>query len=241
MAEPLLVLKGVHFSYGDVPILKDVSLAIAENEWVGLIGPHGGGKTTLLRLIMGFLEPTEGSISLFGTTPQQARQFISYVPQHLVYDRSFPITVSQLVLAGSLHKSRWWGPYSSADKRRALEQLDRLGIADLAKRPFGSLSGGQAQRALLARALMSEPKLLLLDEPTSNMDPSMEAITLDLFDELRKEMAILMVTHDLRTIVERVQRIVCVQTEVIPLLPEKVCEHFALGLYHHPLINKGKE
>lgn len=238
MTDPVVTLNNVSFSYDEHTILRDVTFEVGSHSFIGLIGPNGGGKTTLLRLLMGFLSPTQGSIKLFGKAPKEARAQIAYVPQSLQYDRSFPITVQQVVLSGLLHQTRKWGPYRSSDKRRALEALDRVGLSHKAKRPFGTLSGGQAQRVLLARALISSPKLLLLDEPTSHMDLTMEAKTLDLFEELRKEMTILMVTHDLQTIVERVERIICVQTEVIALLPEKVCEHFALGLYHRPLLEE---
>jgi zinc transport system ATP-binding protein len=236
MAKSVVSLEGVNFSYQEVPILKGATFDVEENSFVGLIGPNGGGKTTLLRLLMGFLKPDEGRIRVFGQNPRDARSETAYVPQNLTYDRSFPITALQVVLTGCLHSTRWWGPYRSNDKRQAMDQLDRVGLASIAKRPFGALSGGQAQRVLLARALMSNPKLLLLDEPTSNMDLSMESKMLDLFVELSSEMTLMMVTHDLQTIIEKVGRILCVQTEVLPLLPNKVCEHFALGLYHRPLI-----
>jgi len=236
MAKPVIEVDGVDFSYGEVPVLRDVCLTIEESSFVGLIGPNGGGKTTLLRILMGFLQPQDGSVKVFGKPPREARECVAYVPQNLPFDRSFPLTVKQLVLSGCLHATRKWGPYRKDDKKRAMAQLDRVELGHIARCSVGALSGGQIQRALLARALMSEPKLLLLDEPTSNMDLSMEAKTLDLFEELRKEMTLVMVTHDLQTIIKRVDRIICVQTEVMPLLPEKVCEHFALGLYHRPLM-----
>jgi zinc transport system ATP-binding protein len=240
MGNVVVDLSEVSFFYDETPVLKNVTLTVPKNSLTGLIGPNGGGKTTFLRLLMGFLKPTQGRVRIFGKSCRKARCDIAYVPQNLVYDRSFPITVLQVVLSGCLYETRWWGPYRASDKQRALEQLDRVGLSSIATRPFGSLSGGQAQRVLLARALISNPKLLLLDEPTSNMDLATEAGILDLFTELKKEMTIMMVTHDLKTIIERVDHILCVQTDVLPLLPDKVCEHFALGLYHRPLM-EGKE
>lgn len=239
--EPIVDLKKVSFAYHDTSVLTDVSFQILPGEYIGIIGPNGGGKTTLLKLIMGFLKPTSGNISVFGLPPQQAIHQIGYVPQSLRYDKQFPISVFELVLSGRLSKLPWYGIYSKEDTDAALSILQRVGLLDYKDNAFGTLSGGQAQRALIARALVSKPKLLLLDEPTASVDTKAEADIYAFLKELSQEMTIMMVTHDLKAAIDQVQRVICVQNTVMTLLPEEVCEHFALGLYHTPLIKLGKQ
>jgi len=231
-------IRDVSFSYGEAAILSSIDLRVRVGEYIGLIGPNGGGKTTLLRILMGFLHPDEGSVSIFGKPVREARRLIGYVPQNLRYDRTVPITVLELVLSGLVGQTRWWGPYRSQDKRRALEALELVGLADRANDAFGALSGGQAQRALIARALVSQPQLLLLDEPTANVDAEAEAEIFALIHSLRGKQTIMMVTHDLEEVIDKVDRVLIVQKELKSIAPEKVCEHFTIGLYHRPLIEK---
>lgn len=226
----------VSFSYDEAFVLKEVSFSVSPCEFLGIIGPNGGGKTTLLRLIMGFLEPVIGSVSIFGGPPSQNRNLIGYVPQSLKYDKEFPISVLEVTLSGLLSQLPWYGRFSKNDKARALEVLERLGIGHLKHRALGSLSGGQVQRALIARALVSNPKLLLLDEPTANVDSQAETEIYALLKELSNEVTILMVTHDLMTSIEHVDRVLLVQQTVESMKVREVCEHFALGLYHTPLL-----
>lgn len=221
-------LLNVSFSYETTPVLKGVSLRVEKGEFVGIMGPNGGGKTTLLKLLMRFLTPTRGSIRAEGT--------IGYVPQVHHTDREFPITVKELILLGALSKATKWGLYPEEIKRRADELIEKLGLLPYRDQMFGSLSGGLAQRALLARALIADPDLLLLDEPTANIDAKSTAVIFNWLESLRGKKTILLVTHDLNTMVERVDRILCVQGEVSSFLPKEVCEHFALGLYHTPLL-----
>lgn len=216
------------FSYDTVSVLQKVSLRVRKGEFIGIMGPNGGGKTTLLKLLMGFLTPTQGSISVQGT--------IGYVPQVHRTDRDFPITLYELVLLGALSKTSFWGTYPKAIKAQANTLIDRLGLMPHKHKVFGALSGGLAQRALLARSLLSNPDLLFLDEPTANIDTASSAVIFDLLQSLNGQKTILLVTHDLKTIIERVDRVLCVQGEVSCFLPKDVCEHFALGLYHTPLL-----
>lgn len=231
--------ENVSFAYEDSLILKDVTFSVNQGEFVGIIGPNGGGKTTLLKIILGFLKPSTGAVSLFGHTPQQMMHQIGYVPQALRFDRQFPISVYELVLSGRLFRLPWYGIYSNKDRQITEEMLEKVGLKDFQHCAFGTLSGGQTQRALIARALVSEPKLLLLDEPTASVDAQAEADIYSLLKELRKEMTILMVTHDLNAAIDQVQSVLCVQQTVMNLLPQEVCEHFALGLYHTPLLKLG--
>lgn len=242
MSAPVISVQNVSFGYTkEEPVLQNVSFTVAKGECIGLIGPNGGGKTTLLRLIMGFLTPTHGRISLFGKSPKRHPNGIGYVPQSLRFDKYFPITVRELVLGGRLSQLPWWGRFSRKDTEHAEHALHKVGLEKLADRPFGTLSGGQMQRALIARALAQEPKILLLDEPTASVDIQAEADIYSILDAIRSQLTILMVTHDIRAVIQHVQRVFCVQGKLAALNPKEVCEHFALGLYHFPLMNTPEE
>lgn len=224
------------FSYQDGLILEDVSCTINAGQFVGVIGPNGGGKTTLLKLILGFLKPLLGKITIFGESPVNARHAMAYVPQALHFDKQFPISVLELTLEGRLAHLPWYGRFSQRDKEIAMHALDQVGLADLYQRPLGRLSGGQAQRALIARALASEPRLLILDEPTASVDAHAEAEIYAILKKFQGSMTILMVTHNLQAVIELVEKVICIQRTLVTLNPQQVCEHFALGLYHAPLI-----
>ncbi len=228
-------IENLSFSYREVPILRDISLTVNSGECIGLIGPNGGGKTTLFKLLMGFLKPDAGSLTLFGKAPTEARHNIGYVPQNLRYDPHFPISVLELVLMGLVGKLPWHGQYSAADKESARAVIDRVSLTEHAHKAIGSLSGGQLQRALIARALVTAPKLLLLDEPTASVDPKAEVEIYEILAGLKKTMTILMVTHHLKVVMHLLDRVVCVQTDISSLNPAQVCEHLAIGLYHGPL------
>lgn len=236
MKDPAVNFDDVTFFYEDTPVLKDVNFSIEEGSFVGMIGPNGGGKTTLLKLLMGFLKPTRGSISIFGNPPSYGKQEIAYVPQSLRYDKQFPISVMELVLGGRLAHLPWYGVFSKEDIEAAIQALERVNMSQFKDRGFGTLSGGQAQRALIARALASNPKLLLLDEPTANVDANAEHDIYDILKKLQGYMTILMVTHDLNTAIHLFDKVLCVQHTCTVLDPQQVCEHFAIGLYHPPLI-----
>lgn len=233
---PAVAIKNLSFSYGEMSVLKDISFDIQPGQFIGVIGPNGGGKTTLLKLILGFLKPSAGEIEIFGKPPLAARENIAYVPQSLRFDKQFPISVMELVLEGRLSHLPWYGQFKKKDKEIALHALDRVGLAHLKERPFGSLSGGQAQRALIARALASEPRLLLLDEPTASVDAKAEVEIYGILKQLQGEMTIIMVTHNLQAAIELVEKVMCIQHTCLTLNPQQVCEHYALGLYHAPLI-----
>lgn len=233
---PAIQISELSFGYGNIPVLEKIDLQVQPGEFIGIMGPNGGGKTTLLKLLMGFLSPSQGKVSIFGAPPQEARLKMGYVPQAHRTDRDFPITLFELVLLGSLSKITAWGSYPKEEKEKANELIEKMGLSPHKNKVFGSLSGGLAQRALLARALLSDPDLILLDEPTANIDPPSAAAIFNLLEGLKGKKTILLVTHDLRTIIERVDRVLCVQGQISSFLPKDVCEHFALGLYHTPLI-----
>ena len=221
-------LNNLFFSYETTSVLRKVDLRVQRGEFVGIMGPNGGGKTTLLKLLMGFLTPTRGRVSVAGK--------IGYVPQVHQTDRDFPITVSELILLGAISKANFWSQYPREIKDRANGLIDRLGLMLYRDKPFAALSGGLAQRALLARALISDPDLLFLDEPTSNIDMQSSGVIFEMLEALKGSKTILLVTHDLKTIIDRVDRVLCVQGGVSSFAPKDICEHFALGLYHTPLM-----
>ncbi len=240
MKHKAISISALSFSYENIPVLEQDALEIDKGSFVGIIGPNGGGKTTLLKLLMGFIHPTRGSIHVFGTSPEKARLKIGYVPQFHKCDREFPITVQELVLLGALSKASVFGAYPKEIKEKAFELIEELGLTAHIKQSFGALSGGLAQRALLARALLSDPELLLLDEPTANVDPSSTHMIMQRLEKLKREKTILLATHDLQTIAERVDLVLCVQGQITSYLPCDVCKHFAFGLYHTPLLKTPK-
>jgi zinc transport system ATP-binding protein len=238
MKEKVLETKHLFFQYDSMLTLEDVNVEIFQGDFVGIFGPNGGGKTTLLKLMMGLLRPKKGEILLFGKPPEEMRDRIGYVPQAIRFDRDFPISVLEVVMMGMLGKLSWSGGYPSDAKRKAIDALERVGLSHKAKASFGSLSGGEAQRTLIARAIVDSPTLLLLDEPTANVDTEAEQNIYAELAALNQTMTILMVTHDLQTIVDKAGKLLCVQRRVTSLQAKEVCEHFALGLYHSPLTSK---
>lgn len=237
--QTIIDIEKVSFAYRGSPVLQEVSLKVMAGEFIGVIGPNGGGKTTLFKLILGLLSPPSGTITVFGSTPKAARRLIGYVPQTLNFDRQFPISVHELVLTGRLSNISWWGSFSSHDKQLAVEAIAQVGLVGKECHPLSSLSGGQLQRALIARALVSKAQLLLLDEPTANLDAEGEVEVYNLLQQLRKEgVTTLMVTHDLNTVISQVERVIVVQGKAWLLKPSQVCDHFTVGLYHTPLIDR---
>jgi len=236
MTDPIITTSHLSFHYGNVPILDDVNIEIFANEFIGIIGPNGGGKSTLLKLLLGFLKPTKGTITISGVSPKKARQRMAYVPQSLHSDKQFPITVKEVVLGGCIGNTSWLGLFKQEDKIRMEEILEKMNLTDFAHTPFGSLSGGQVQKALIARALVSKPEILLLDEPTANVDKQAEEEIYRILASLQGSITVLMVTHQLEKSIRHMQRFFCIQQQVKSLAPKEVCKHFSMGIYHDPLL-----
>ena len=213
MTEPVVSLKDVAFSYNGVPVLENVTLSIDDRAAVCIVGPNGGGKTTLVKLILGLLTPQRGEIRVFGQPPYQAPLRVGYMPQYVQHDPQFPVTVMDIVLMGRLRRLFGWP--NRDDRRAAADALEQVGMQDCQGRPFAALSGGQRQRVLIARALCGKPDLLLLDEPTSNVDSLVEAKLLDLLRTLNQQMTILMVSHDLGFVSGFVESVICVNRRVV--------------------------
>jgi len=209
MTDTVIEIKNVYFSYNDPPVLVDVSLDIKEGEFIGIVGPNGGGKSTLLKIMLGLVSPDKGTVRILGKSPVKGRSAIGYVPQYVNFERNFPITVLDTVLLGRINeKSSFWG--NTAEDVELVEQaLRETEIADLKNRILNTLSGGQLQRVLIARALVGGPKILILDEPTSNVDTRMEEDIFDLLKKLNQKSTIIVVSHDIGFISEYVNRVAC--------------------------------
>ena len=232
-APAIVEFDGVSFGYEPgVWTLEDVSLKIERGRSGCIVGPNGGGKSTLMRLILGLLTPQKGAVRVFGTSPCAARPKVGYMPQYHQLDAAFPATVAEVVLMGRMRKG-FWGIYSAADRRIAGNALEEMGIADLASRSFPALSGGQRQRVLIARALASEPELLLLDEPTANIDPGAEEQFYGTLDVLRRRMTVLTVSHDLGFVNREIDWVICVNRRVTIHEAAAFSAETANAVYHH--------
>jgi zinc transport system ATP-binding protein len=211
---PVIEINQLSFAYPQTPVLANVNLTIHRGDLVCFVGPNGGGKTTLLRLILGLLRPDSGILRVFGVSPLEARPRVGYMPQHAQLDPQFPVRVLDVVLMGRLGHRRI-GPFRRMDRERALHALQEVGLADFARRSFAALSGGQRQRVLIARALACEPELLLLDEPTSNLDPLVQDDMTELLRTLNQRLTIVLVSHDVGFVIKHVKSVVCVNRDVV--------------------------
>jgi zinc transport system ATP-binding protein len=242
VSAPAVEFDRVSFTYpgADGPALESVSLTVSAGTRLGILGPNGGGKSTLLKLVLGLLKPTSGSVRVLGTEPLAARQsgLIGYVPQRVEAELSAPLSVRQVVmLAGSLG-SPWYQPTPRAVRQRTDELLSLVGVTDLANRPIGTLSGGQLQRVMIARALVISPRILALDEPTVGIDASGQRVFAELLDRVHKALGltILIISHDMRAIAAGSDTVACLarrlHTHVTPdgLTPQVLAELFSHDL-----------
>lgn len=207
--DPVICFKGVAFSYGANLILEDADFDIYAGESVCVVGPNGGGKSTLLKLMLGLLQPDKGSVRLLGETPKGARARVGYVPQHINFDPLFPVSALDVVLMGCLNR-RSVGFRSRKDTATAMGALEQIGIAAQASKPFASLSGGQRQAVLIARALAGDAAVLLLDEPTAHVDVAAEERLMTSLKALRDDLTLVTVSHDLAFVSRSVPKVICV-------------------------------
>jgi zinc transport system ATP-binding protein len=223
LAGPKVSFKEVAFRYPTriEPVLSDVSFCVEERSHICVIGPNGGGKTTLLKLMLGLLSPDQGTIELFGIPPHRACRHVGYVPQHSVIRPGFPITVREVVLTGCVEQHRF-GWHKKGCGESADQIMEELEIAGLAGRPFSRLSGGERQRVLIARALISGPLLLLLDEPTANIDPKVQQQVRETLNRLSSRMTVITVSHDLDYISGELDGVFFVNRSVRLLQPGEV-------------------
>ena len=205
--------KNVTVRYDSYTALESANLEILEDDFIGIIGPNGGGKTTLIKSIIGAVSYS-GEVTLSPTLFKDGKRLIGYLPQQTTFDKQFPISVIEVVLSGLQSQKGFSTRYSQKDKEKALQLLDSMGIITIANKQIGEISGGQMQRVLLCRAIISEPKLLILDEPTNFVDKRFESELYDILKELNKKMAIVMVSHDVHNISSAVKSIVCVNRTI---------------------------
>ena len=232
-AGPVVEVEDLWFAYNGQPVLRDVSMEIPRGELVSVVGPNGGGKTTLLKLMLGLLRPDRGTIRVLGLPPHRARPRVGYTPQHARFDPSFPASVLDVVLMGRLGRTSRVGPFRRADRRAAAEAMDEVGLARLARRPFEALSGGQRQLALIARALAGQPRLLLLDEPTSNLDVRVQSEFYDLLVALSRRMTVLLVSHDVGFVTRAVSKVACIRQTIAVHPTAEVTGEMMRSLYGH--------
>lgn len=207
----LVEIEGLTVGYDNKPnVLNEVSLTIYDDDFLGVIGPNGGGKTTLLKTILGLITPQSGNIRYYDNGKSVPSLNIGYLPQINQIDKKFPISVSEVILSGITPKKNFLSRYSTEEKKRVKHVADQLGISPLLNRAIGELSGGQLQRVLLGRAIIDNPKLIILDEPSTYVDKLFETDFYKLLGEINKDIAIMLVSHDVGTIISLVKNIACV-------------------------------
>ncbi len=195
--------------YENENILEDINLTVYERDFIGLIGPNGGGKTTLLKVLLGLLPITKGQVRIFGKSVKEGRQYIGYVPQAVEFDREFPINVWEVARMGRLGKRGLFHRYTAEDDAIVSEALRQVHLWDLRHAPIAALSGGQRQRVYIARALATQPRILLLDEPTASVDPQTRNSIYELLRDLNEEITILLITHDVSVVSSYVKTVGC--------------------------------
>lgn len=247
MTKPIIEIKNLSAGYDGRNVLHDINLAVYERDFLGIIGPNGGGKTTLIKCILGLLKPTDGEI-IFNCKPS-----LGYLPQYSTIDRKFPISVEEVILSGLSIQKSLSSRFTPEQKEKGGQVIARMGLEGLEHRAIGQLSGGQLQRALLGRAIISDPSVLILDEPSTYIDKRFEARLYELLAEINKECAIILVSHDIGTVLQQVKSIACVNETLdyhpdagvttewlernfncpIELLGHGTLPHRILGEHHH--------
>ncbi len=210
MNESIIEVESLDFTYNGQLVLENINLAINTGDFVAMIGPNGGGKTTLLKLLLGLLTPRSGSVQVFGRNPKEVTHRIGYVPQNIHFNQRFPISAQDVVLMGLLKPGRQWSRYTKADRIAAQGALEKMEMAAKGRRRIGELSGGQRQRVFIARALVTEPDILILDEPTASIDSKGQHEFYELLHALSRDITIVLASHDLMVLSRYVKSVACV-------------------------------
>ncbi len=230
-----IAVTGLTVRLDGVDVLEAIDLAVPSGEFLGLVGPNGGGKSVLIKTLLGLIPARSGRIQLLGGPPQRTRHRAGYVPQYAAFRRDFPISVREVVLTGRLGRTSSRLRYTRADHAVVQRCLADTEIEGLARRPLGALSGGELQRVLIARALACEPEIIFLDEPTANVDPRVERDLFQLLRDLNRRMTVVVVSHDLAFVTDYAQRVACLNRRLachstVPLSGDQLAE-----LYGHPV------
>lgn len=236
-ATPIIEIKNLSAGYDGRTVLRDVNLTIYEHDFLGVIGPNGGGKTTLIKCILGLLKPFGGEILFHSQLPSSGKEQLSmgYLPQYNSIDRKFPITVEEVILSGLSSQKPLASRFTAAHREKARSVIARMGLEGMEDRAIGALSGGQLQRALLGRAIISDPEVVILDEPSTYIDKRFEARLYELLAEINRECAIILVSHDIGTVLQQVKSIACVN-ETLDYHPDTgVTEEWLERNFHCPI------
>ena len=232
---PIIEVHDLWFSYNGNLILKEVNLKIHPGDFLAIIGPNGGGKTTLIKLMLGLLKPDRGSIRVFGRPPREVVPRIGYVPQDIHINKGFPISVLDVVLMGRMRGGGGWRRFSNTDRMVARKALERIEMWEHRRRRMGELSGGQSQRVFVARALVAEPELLFLDEPTASVDTKGQTDFYDFLKELNKTVTIVVVSHDLMVLSSYIRSVACVSQQVFFHDAPEITKDMLEMAYHCPV------
>jgi zinc transport system ATP-binding protein len=233
--QEVMQLEDVWVRYDGVPVLEGISLSVHERDFIGIIGPNGGGKTTLLKVLLGLVEPFRGRVRVLGGAPREARRAVGYVPQHTELDHSFPISVWDVAMMGRLGRRGLLHRYTEEDRgavEEALRQVDMLGHRD---RQIGKLSGGERQRVYVARALATRPELLLLDEPTASVDTRVMGSIYEVLQDLNRQVTIILVSHDIGVVSSYVKTIACLDRRLIYHESKEITPDMLEAAYHCPV------
>lgn len=235
MEKEIVKLENVWVQYENVVVLEDINFTIYNNDFIGIIGPNGGGKTTLLKVILGLIHPNKGNVKVFGVEPAKGRKYIGYVPQQSNFDLEFPISVWDVVMTGRLGKTQLIKKFTNKDKEIVKEALKKVEMLEFKDKKIGTLSGGEKQRVFIARALVTEPKLLLLDEPTASIDEIMETGFYELLNNFKEKMAIVLVSHDISAISIHVPTIACLNHKLFYHGSKEISPEILLETYKCPV------
>jgi zinc transport system ATP-binding protein len=236
MQQEVIAAEDIWFSRDGQGILEGVNLTIRQGDFYAIIGPNGGGKTTLLKIFLGLVRPDRGTVRVFGKHPEETRSRLGYVPQMRTFDFHYPISARAMVLSGRLGHVRKWPRRFGDDDHDSTEQvLEALGITHLADREVQTLSGGEQQRVIIARALVGDPDVLLLDEPTIYVDAPTQAGFYEILDDLARKMTIVLVTHDIGVIVSHVTKVACLNRRLFTHDSREITEEMIDRTYGCPV------
>lgn len=223
--QPIIKIENVFAGYEEKQVLQDVTLTVYDHDFLGIIGPNGGGKTTLVRIMLGLKSPLSGRVTYYRQGQPVSKLTIGYLPQYSHIDRKFPISVSEVVLSGLSQQKTLLHNYTREHRQAVSETLRRLEISDLAQRHIGALSGGQLQRVLLGRAIVANPEVIVLDEPNTYIDQRFQEQMYKILGNLNSDCAVVIVSHDIGTVMQNVQNVACVNHSLHYHAAEDVSEH----------------